>query len=286
MRRLRKFIWWGVLLASPILLFGAVVTLLLELRLAKSYSVAVKPPALSSDPAVLARGKYLVDHVLAWTDCHAPDLGGAIQMDQLLIGRLTSPNLTTGTGGIGAGLTAEDWIRAIRYGIGADGHSLVLMPSSDYAHLSDADLAAVIAYARSVPPVDRTLKATSLALGLRMSMVLMEEPPLSATKAASVTRNAVDPSFRGAYLARIAGCHGCHGETLSGAEKRAPGGRRPTDLTRSGPLSTWSYQDFIRAMRHAQRPDGSRISEAMPVQAFAGMSDEDLKHLWQYLRSV
>jgi hypothetical protein len=39
---------------------------------------------------------------------------------------------------------------------------MLLMPASDFTHLDDADLADVIAYVKSVPPVDSNLPATAL----------------------------------------------------------------------------------------------------------------------------
>lgn len=67
---------------------------------------------------------------------------------------LPAPNLTAGKGGIGATYTDADWERAIRHGIGGDNRVLAIMPSNYFSHYSDADLAAVIAYLKTFPPVD------------------------------------------------------------------------------------------------------------------------------------
>jgi len=47
------------------------------------------------------------------------------------------------------------------HGVNKNGHSVIFMPSQD-ARLTAADLGAVIAYIRSVPPVDRELPGIRL----------------------------------------------------------------------------------------------------------------------------
>ncbi|MGA0061228.1 MAG: c-type cytochrome, partial [Planctomycetota bacterium] len=88
-------------------------------------------------------------------DCHAPDLGGRLVIDDPMVGRVAGPNLTRGAGGLGGDYTDADFVRAIRHGVARDGRALVLMPSLDYQGLSDEDLGAMIAYVKTVAPVDR-----------------------------------------------------------------------------------------------------------------------------------
>jgi hypothetical protein len=51
-------------------------------------------------------------------------------------------------------------------------------------------------------------------------------------------------------------------------------------------LKAWSEADFIRAIREGKRPDGSAISEYMPWKAYGQMSDDELKAIFAYLRTV
>lgn len=95
--------------------------------------------------------------------CHGPDLSGDIFIDGAPIGYLPAPNLTGGAGGVGTGYTAEDWARAIRHGVGADGRPLLIMASHHYAAYGDEDLAALIAYLQSLPPVDNDLGQRQIA---------------------------------------------------------------------------------------------------------------------------
>jgi mono/diheme cytochrome c family protein len=122
--------------------------------LQKPHSVKVRPVAMANDAATITRGKHLAES-RGCMDCHGKDLGGARVEESFPMGKWYGPNLTGGAGSRAGKFTDEDWVRAIRHGVGPDQRPLYLMPSEEYQHLSDADLAAVIAYARSVPKVER-----------------------------------------------------------------------------------------------------------------------------------
>ena len=125
-------------------------------------------------PARLARGKYLVDGVNGCFGCHtdadwskpgAPPVegregSGHIWSDQDMPW-LVSPNITPDKE-TGAGNWTDDTLaRAIREGIGHDGRALFpMMPYRHYREMSDEDLASIIVYLRSVPPVKNQLPAT------------------------------------------------------------------------------------------------------------------------------
>lgn len=101
---------------------------------------------------------------------------------------------------------------------------------------------------------------------------------------------------RGDYLAKAAGCAGCHTDTTAGAA--AYGGGRILDTpfgTFYGPnitphrqygIGSWSEQDFFRAMRQGTRPDGGHYYPAFPYPSFTRITEADLRDLWAYLRSL
>ena len=121
---------------------------------------------------------------------------------------------------MGGILTDDDWVRAIRYGVGRDGRAL-FMPADDFNFLTEADLAAVIAYAKSRPPADNVLPEREFRLLGRILMVAGKLPPppaamidLSAPFQAEVPRGVT--AEYGRYLTQTGGCMGCHGPGLSG----------------------------------------------------------------------
>ena len=101
---------------------------------------------------------------------------------------------------------------------------------------------------------------------------------------------------RGEYVSKAAGCVGCHTANAPGAAPYAGGRALRTPFgTFLGPnitphptagIGRWSEADFVRAMRHGERPDGANYFPAFPYVSFTRMSDADLRDLWAYLRSV
>jgi mono/diheme cytochrome c family protein len=101
---------------------------------------------------------------------------------------------------------------------------------------------------------------------------------------------------KGEYIAKAAGCVGCHTDT---AERSVPyaGGRvldtpfgkfygpNITPHPQAG-IGRWSEQDFIRAMRQGRRPDGAHYFPAFPYPSFTQMVDQDMRDLWAYLRGL
>jgi mono/diheme cytochrome c family protein len=100
----------------------------------------------------------------------------------------------------------------------------------------------------------------------------------------------------GAYVARAAGCLGCHtahGKDsvpfAGGRELKTPFGSFFGPNITPDPvhgIGAWTADDFVRAMRYGVRPDGQHYFPAFPYRAFVGMTDGDLGDLWAYLRSV
>ena len=104
-----------------------------------------------------------------------------------------------------------------------------------------------------------------------------------------------DPK-RGLYLAKAGGCIGCHTEDKKDAVAFAGGRALKTPFgTFYGPNITpdpvagtgrWTETDFIRAMRHGERPDGVNYFPAFPYPSFTRIADADLRDLWAYLRTL
>ena len=101
---------------------------------------------------------------------------------------------------------------------------------------------------------------------------------------------------RGAYLAKAAGCLGCHTEDKKDAAPFSGGralktpfgvfyGPNITPDAQAG-IGRWTEADFLRAMRHGEQPDGANYFPAFPYPSFTQMSDADLRDLWAHLRSL
>src|SRR5688500_3620249 len=126
------------------------------MKLRKRYASTPARIVVPTDSASLARGHALAT-LSGCNGCHARNLGGQMMIEQFPVARLGAPNLTRGRGGAGAAYTDADFERAIRHGVRRDGDPLFIMPSSEYNQFRDEDVAQIIAYVRSVPPVDNTV---------------------------------------------------------------------------------------------------------------------------------
>jgi mono/diheme cytochrome c family protein len=101
---------------------------------------------------------------------------------------------------------------------------------------------------------------------------------------------------RGEYVSKAAGCLGCHTEAVEKAQPYAGGRALKTPFgTFFGPnitphpqagIGRWSEQDFIRAVREGRRPDGAHYFPSFPYPSFTQISEQDLRDLWAYLRSI
>src|SRR5258707_8834134 len=123
-----------------------------ERKLNRNVEVRVVPVGYLRAPAALRLGKYLFES-RGCAECHGADGRGIAFIDSPGGMYVKSPNITTGPGGVVSDYNEGDWVRAIRHRANPAGPALLIMPSVDYNRMSDPDLAALVAYTRSLPPV-------------------------------------------------------------------------------------------------------------------------------------
>lgn len=102
---------------------------------------------------------------------------------------------------------------------------------------------------------------------------------------------------RGAYLTTAGGCVSCHrGQTGETSGSLSGGLGLETDFgTFYAPnitpdvatgIGSWSARDFLLALKHGRRPDGSFYYPAFPYRAYAGLTDDDVLAMAAYLLSL
>lgn len=287
--------WAGIGLGSLILLvvvLAAVLHVIGNRRLNQAPTISVRMINIPTDEAAIARGEHLSRFVNSCDDCHGSDFSGKVFLDEAPIGLITAPNLTSGAGGIGAEYTDEDWLRAVRHGIGSDGRALGVMPSNWYTHMSDEDMGAVIAYLKSVPPVDNELPERDIMFPGTIIFGLLEynKLPLGLIDHSAVQPAQTPPeeptAKYGTYLATVAHCGNCHGEQLAGRIEDTGPPLGP-NLTLNGNLANWSEADFIETLRFGVTPEDHKLDpEQMPWPDYSNLSDTELKAIWAYLQSL
>jgi mono/diheme cytochrome c family protein len=262
-----------------------------------------------STPQRLARGEYLVRGVLACFGCHSPhdwkssgapipvgmEGAGEIFPEESLPGTVVAPNITPDRATGAGGWTDDQLARAIREGIGHDGRTLFpMMPYSRFRKLPDEDLASVIVYLRSLPPVRNPLPNTEIIFPVKY---LIRNAPQPLTEPVSAP-NLTTQEQRGEYLVNLALCADCHtpsvrGEPVAGRDFaggqpfRGPWGRVLSANLTPDPSGIPYYDEklFIQVMRTGQV--GARtLNPLMPWGVYKNMTDDDLKAIFAYLRTL
>ena len=127
---------------------------LAERKRSRTVDLRVAPVAFVSDEASIRRGKYLYES-RGCMECHGANGAGREVVNDGAGMYIRSPNISPGPGSVVKGYGEADWVRAIRHGVSAQKHPLTLMPSRDYSRMTDTDLAALVAYVRSLRPAGR-----------------------------------------------------------------------------------------------------------------------------------
>lgn len=262
-----------------------------DANMEKVYDVPLPNITASVDPAVLARGKHLSDSLAgcATADCHGTDLAGGKSIVMGPLATLTGPNLTPA--GLGAAYTDAELARLLIYGVKRDGRSVRFMPSQDFAWLPDADIAAIVSYVKSVPPVEKP--AGPIEVGT-LGKILDQQDKIVmdvARRLAHAPREAAPapaPTAEyGRFIAKL--CMGCHGDTLGGGP--IPGAPSdlpvPTNLTPDATgLQAWTFDDFQKLLDTGVKKNGEPLNEFMPLSALTAMDEIERKALWAYLQSL
>lgn len=261
-------------------------------------------------PARVQRGRYLTQNLLGCFDCHsqrdwtkhdvpllAGTEGGGVFPFPLegLPGSVAPPNISPDAE-TGAGTWTDDQLaRAIREGIGQDGRALFpFMPYPGFRHLADEDLASVIVYLRSLAPVHQVVPKTEIIFPVKY---LMRNEPEPITAPVPLP-NLANPVERGKYLVTIGGCSDCHtpqdkGKPIPGLDyaggfmMKGPWGSAATaNITPDA--SGISYYDealFLQTMRSGF-VKARRLTQIMSWWSFRDLTDEDLKAIFAYLRTL
>jgi mono/diheme cytochrome c family protein len=267
----------------------------------------------STDPEVIKQGEYVANAVAHCSACHGPaeaaaerklgprhDLRGGFVMKAGPFGQFVPANITpdpeTGIGKLSDGQIA----RVIRHGIDRRDRFSAFM-SLAVGDMSDEDLTAVVSYLRSVPPVKSQTAATQW--GIIAKALSGSFGPKRGGGIPHVASGTVSVG-RGEYLAKgPALCGGCHsgldvmdgfkpvGVPFAGANEADPD---PFDKTaefvapnltpdpKTGIMANWSEEQFLARFRAGRTFQGSK----MPWENFAQMTDEDLRSIYRFLRTL
>jgi len=303
-----RFLLWSLIALVVLLAIG------ISLTIGWRPFIGPKARALTSlhfesTPQRLERGRYLFTALAGCSGCHSlhdwnthggPILPngegvGQVMPFNTLPGRIVASNITPDPE-TGAGKWTDDQLaRAIREGIGHDGRALFpMMPYQHLRHMSDEDLASVVIYMRTLVPVRHELPPTEIIFPVKYLIRNVPEPVTQPVSAPDRS----DPVKSGEYLVTIASCIDCHSPQAKG--EIPPGMEYSGGLTMEGPwgsvasanitpdASGIGYYDevlFIQAMRTGY-VKARKLASIMPFGEFKGLSDDDLRAMFAYLRTL
>lgn len=265
----------------------------------------------------IAHGKYLANSVMACVECHskrdftkfaAPVVDGTLGSGGELFGKdlgfpgdFYAPNLTPSH--------LKDWtdgelFRTITTGVSKDGHALFpVMPYLSYGQLDKEDIYDVIAYIRTLDPIEASVPPSKAAIP--MNFIINTIP----AKAAFTSKpDTTDLLAYGKYLFTSASCNECHTKKVNGSPVEGmsmaggfdlpfPDGTivRSMNITpdKETGIGTWTEEQFIKKFKSygdssfvapEVKPGGFKTM--MPWTAYGTMRESDLKAIYTYLRSV
>ncbi|MDB4973130.1 MAG: putative diheme cytochrome c-553 [Myxococcaceae bacterium] len=285
-------------------------------------------PADGGTLALVARGKYIVEHVAACGDCHTPRTDkGAPDLTRFLAGQdcfadafpgddtkgcLSSRNLTNHETGLKNRSDAEIKDMFLK-GTRPDGKYLhPIMPYSNFGNMSAADADAIVAFLRTVPPVDHMVKAAQFpfadvpAPAPTWPDALIPRPrPEYPDQAAAL---------RGRYLAGSIGvcmeCHTAHdemdiplvmkpfegGRAFPSASLGIPPGSGFPDVIYSSNITpdetgikNYDVAAVVTALKQGIDEEHKPLCPPMPagpMAAFGGLTDADAQDIAHYLLSL
>jgi mono/diheme cytochrome c family protein len=271
---------------------------------------------VEATPALVARGEYLATHVTACIDCHStrdwsrfsgPLVAGTRGQGGETFGRaqgfpgvFIARNITPA--GIGE-WTDGELFRAITTGVARDGSALFsVMPYHNYGRMDPEDIKAIIAYVRSLPAAVNAVAPRQVDFPL--NLLLNTLPQAAAPQPRPPVSDAV---AYGGYVANAAGCVECHTKQergkkvgplfAGGFEFRFPDGGivRSTNLTPDATgLQGWTREQFIARFKAFLDPAATPqvdtanggMQTVMPWTMYAGMTNEDLGAIFDYLRQL
>lgn len=275
----------------------------------------------SSDPAVIARGEYLVYGPAHCVECHTSSstdllkiannekvaLKGGAKFAAPPLGVIYSKNLTpdqeTGIGRYTDGQIA----RMMRYNIRPDGRASV-RPLMPFHNMSDDDMVAIISFLRSQQPVRNAVPPNEFTLiGKVVRSISDTFKPREEINPPHTAPESKPTKERGEYLAKyVANCAGCHtprdpmtfaatGPEFSGGFEMEPAAlpgadrqtwyRTPniTPLKGSALMKFPDRATFVARFRNGGR---QQAGSPMPWEPFSRMTPDDLGAIYEFLHSL
>ncbi len=262
-------------------------------------------PATAGAETPVERGDYLVNSILACGNCHTPRGPDGPKAGMTLAGgtKFETPPFTVHASNItpdaatGVGAWSDAELKtAIVGGVRPDGVPLApIMPYAFYHVMTPTDLDALVAYLRTVAPVEHSVPPPEYR------QIIRAEPPPGFEQPATAADLAT-PEGRGKYLVGIGHCMECHtsrgphgepafatGFGAGGMEFPGPWGvsvAANITASKANGLGDWTDAEIARAITEGIGRDGAKLKPPMGYGFYAKLKPADVADIVAYLRTV
>ena len=241
----------------------------------KHYKLPENPLAIAVAGADIQNGERLA-HLDGCFSCHGKQLAGRVLFTGPLGTRLAAPNLTR----LVHKQSDAQLATAIRYGIRPDGTTLINMPTTRFLASSDQDIAAIIAYLRTLKPLPDATPATRWGLEGRI-LLAMHFFRVAAESTNTTVRGPrltpTEPMALGRYLTQSQ-CVACHGRDLKGEPEESSPDLRFSLEHYSQPVFERFFTTGIGRKNH-----GTHTMTPMIKRQFHYLTKADVDALFAYL---
>lgn len=285
---MKTFLKWlrRVLVGLAVIVVIAVTVIYVggEFALNKTYAFTLEEITAPQGPEAVAAGEHILQ-TRACESCHGEGVTGELMFEAPFIGRVVAPNLTQ----VLPSYSDAQVATLLRQGVRPDGTGVIIMPSSVYYFLADEDIGNLIAYLRSLEPVENELPDTRIEIMARLFFMLGEfkaEPDLIPDEPRT-EKPAEGPTAEfGAYIAQGL-CAACHGQDLHGGSM--DDGEAP-DLQVM--VLAYSPEAFHALLREGIRQgagggeDDEGTMKEMSEDAFRHFNDDEIAAIHAYLKTL
>lgn len=267
---------------------------------------------INATPEMIERGKYLANNFAGCIDCHStrdfekfggpliPGTEGKGGMDLGEgVGFVAASNITsdkeTGLGN----WTDGEIFRAVTMGVDKDGNFLApMMPYPFLGKIDEEDIKAIIAYIRTLPPINNKVPKHNLNFPLNLIFRTIPEKPNFQKRPDTTNKIAL-----GEYYS--ISCKFCHSPTEKGKfldDKLFSGGVdfpnpkggtiHSSNITpdKETGIGSWTKEQFIQKFKSYLTPEMQNIhvkegefNTFMPWSFFATATDSDLGAVYDFL---
>jgi len=255
----------------------------------RRYDIPLVEIPRRDDAAALERGKHLAESLGECVVCHGKGLAGGRVEPMGPLGHVVIPNASPG--GRIKDYSDAELSRLIRHGVKRDGTTVRLMPANVNSWWPDEDVAALIAWMRSLPTLSGDPGVFEVTA---MGKLLDRFDSIPIDVARRIDHGSVGqspaPAANATYGAYVAtSCRGCHAPTLAGGPipGAPPGLAVPLNLTpHETGLKGWTLDDFKAVIHSGKRKNGKPLDPFMPVDALRNLNEVEITALWAYLQSA